>query len=81
MRYAEYKETDQKWTPSIPLHWDYWRAKRIFDNPKEKNDGNKEVYLSTDPENIVGKHVYEKVGFRSENKMIDDEELFKIVLE
>ena len=42
MRYAKYKETDQKWTPSIPLHWDYWRAKRIFDNPKEKNEGNKE---------------------------------------
>ena len=43
--------------------------------------GCKEVYLSTDPENIVGKHVYEKVGFKSENKLIDDAELFKIVLE
>ena len=41
--------------------------------------GCKEVYLSTDPENDRGKHVYEKVGFRSEHKMLDDEELYKIV--
>jgi len=39
----------------------------------------KEVYLSTDPENIVGKHVYEKIGFAAENKMLDDEELYKYV--
>ena len=43
--------------------------------------GCKEVYLSTDPENVRGKHVYEKVGFRSEHRMLDDEELFKITLE
>lgn len=43
--------------------------------------GCKEVYLSTDPENARGKHVYEKVGFKSENRMLDDEELFKIVLD
>ena len=43
--------------------------------------GCKEVYLSTDPENAVGRHVYEKAGFRSEHRMLDDEELFKIVLE
>ena len=43
--------------------------------------GCKEVYLSTDPENVRGKHVYEKVGFRSEHRMLDDEELYKIVLE
>lgn len=42
MRYALYKTTDQKWTPAIPKHWDFWRAKRIFNNPKEKNEGNKE---------------------------------------
>ena len=42
--------------------------------------GCKEVYRSTDPENVRGKHVYEKVGFRSEHRMIDGEELFKIVL-
>ena len=39
------------------------------------------IFLSTDPENIVGKHVYEKVGFKPENRMVDDEELYKIVLD
>ena len=42
-------------------------------------DGCKEVYLSTDPENARGKHVYEKVGFRSEQRMVDGEELYKLV--
>ena len=42
-------------------------------------DGCTEVYLSTDPENVVGKHVYEKIGFVSENKMLDDEELYKYI--
>lgn len=39
----------------------------------------KEVYLSTDPENIVGKHLYEKAGFISENRKIDDEDLYKLI--
>ena len=43
--------------------------------------GCKEVYLSTGPGNVRAKHVYEKVGFRSEHRMLDDEELFRIVLE
>lgn len=42
-------------------------------------DGCKEVYLSTDPENVVGKHVYEKIGFIPENRMIEGEELYKYV--
>lgn len=42
--------------------------------------GCREMYLSTEPENTVGKHVYEKDGFKSENKLDDDEELYKIVL-
>lgn len=42
MKYASYKATDQQWTPIIPEHWNFWRAKRLFDNPKEKNDDNKE---------------------------------------
>lgn len=52
--------------------------KMVLQEMKERF-GCKEVYLSTDPENTVGKHVYEKVGFRSENRMLDDEELFKFV--
>ncbi len=42
MRYEEYKETEHSWQPSIPKHWDYWRARRLFDNPKEKNANNEE---------------------------------------
>ena len=42
MSYSSYKETNQLWTPVIPQHWKFYRAKRIFDSPKEKNGGNKE---------------------------------------
>ncbi|MBO4837880.1 MAG: GNAT family N-acetyltransferase [Lachnospiraceae bacterium] len=41
--------------------------------------GCREVYLSTDPENERGKHVYEKIGFRSEHELLDGEELYKYV--
>ena len=54
--------------------------KMVLDEMKARF-GCKEVYLSTDPENVRGKHVYEKVGFRSEHEMLDDEELFKYVFE
>ena len=50
----------------------------VLDEMRERF-GCEEVYLSTDPENERGKHVYEKTGFRSEHKMLDDEELFKYV--
>ena len=47
--------------------------------------GCKEVYLSTDPENAVGIHVYEKIGFQPEDSSDsdeeDDEQWFKIVLD
>ena len=42
MRYEEYKGTEHSWQPSIPKHWNYWRARRLFDNPKEKNANNEE---------------------------------------
>ena len=54
--------------------------KMVLDEMKARF-GCKEVYLSTDPENVRGKHVYEKAGFRSEHEMLDDEELFKYVFE
>ena len=57
------------------------QAIRIVLDEMKARFGCKEVYLSTDPKNERGKHVYEKVGFRSEHKMLDDEELFKIVLD
>lgn len=44
-------------------------------------DGCKEVYLSTDPENLAGKHVYEKAGFRPLHRMLDGEALYKYVFQ
>ena len=57
------------------------QAIRMILDEMRSRFGCKEVYLSTDPENAVGRHVYEKIGFRSEHRMLDDEELFKIVLD
>lgn len=57
------------------------QAIRMILDEMKARFGCKEVYLSTDPENVRGRHVYEKVGFRSEHKMLDDEELFKYVFE
>ena len=57
------------------------QAIRLILNEMKKQFGCKEVYLSTDPTNARGRHVYEKIGFRSEHRMLDDEELFKIVLD
>ena len=57
------------------------RAIRMVLDDMKARFGCSEVYLSTDPQNERGKHVYEKVGFRSEHRMIDDEELYKIVLD
>ncbi|MGL4373323.1 MAG: GNAT family N-acetyltransferase [Turicibacter sp.] len=36
----------------------------------------KEIYLSTDPKNMKGKHIYEKVGFINTGKKIDEEALY-----
>ena len=41
--------------------------------------GCREVYLSTDSNNLIGKHVYEKIGFVAVNRKIDDEDLYKYV--
>lgn len=41
-KYEKYTKTDQSWISAIPSHWEYVRAKRLFDNHKEKNTGNKE---------------------------------------
>lgn len=55
------------------------QAIRLVLDEMKRMDGCKEVYLSTDPKNIVGKHIYEKLGFISENRMIEGEELYKYV--
>ena len=57
------------------------QAIRMILDEMRSRFGCREVYLSTDPENAVGRHVYEKIGFRSEHRMLDDEELFKIILD
>ena len=57
------------------------QALRLILEEMKSRFGCREVYLSTGPENARGRHVYEKAGFRSEHRMLDDEELFKIVLE
>lgn len=46
----------------------------------KKLDGCKEIYLSTDPQNEIGKHIYEKLGFINTGRIIDDEELFCLKL-
>lgn len=57
------------------------QALRMILDEMKSRFGCKEIFLSTGPDNVRAKHVYEKVGFRSEHRMLDDEELFKIVLE
>jgi len=57
------------------------QALRMILDEMKSRFGCREIYLSTGPDNARAIHVYEKVGFKSENRMLDDEELFKIVLD
>ena len=45
-----------------------------------KENGYKEMYLSTEPENENGIRFYENLGFVDTGKMLDDEEIFKLSL-
>ena len=58
--------------------------KMVLDEMKERF-GCREIYISTDPENVAGIHVYEKLGFVPEESSNqdedDDEQWFKIVLD
>lgn len=36
----------------------------------------KEIYLSTNPSNKLGKHLYEKIGFINTGKLVDNEEIY-----
>ncbi|MBP2000115.1 diamine N-acetyltransferase [Paenibacillus shirakamiensis] len=42
--------------------------------------GCKEIYLSTDPDNTKGKHVYESLGFVSTREIQDEEEVYVLKL-
>lgn len=55
------------------------RAIGLVLNEMKKTYNCDEVYLSTSPENVIGKHIYEKIGFVSENRIVDGEELYKYV--
>ena len=45
MRYGDYSSTDIPWINEMPAHWSCVRGKKIFTNPKEKNENNKENNL------------------------------------
>ncbi|MGL4731016.1 MAG: GNAT family N-acetyltransferase [Clostridium sp.] len=46
----------------------------------KKQFGCNEIYLSTEPDNARGKHVYEKFGFVSTGEILEDEELYVLKL-
>lgn len=46
----------------------------------KKLDGCKEIYLSTEPENELGKKIYEKLGFVNTGRIVEGEELFCLQL-
>lgn len=63
MAYSAYKNTNQKWTPRIPEHWEFWRAKRVFANPKEKNEGNRERnVLSLTLRGVIHNNIENPIG-------------------
>lgn len=39
-----------------------------------------EIFLSFEPENHIGKHLYEKLGFKDTGKVIDEELLYSLKL-
>lgn len=52
------------------------RAIKLVLEEMRNIEGCEEVYLSTDSENIKGKYVYEKIGFKNTGNKIDDEDLY-----
>ena len=60
------------------------QAIRMILEEMQNRFGCNEIYLSTDPENAVGIHVYEKLGFKPEDgphDEDDDEQWFKLELD
>lgn len=52
---------------------------KIIEEMKRFKDCNK-IFLSFDPENEIGKHLYETFGFKDTGKIIDDELLYILKL-
>jgi diamine N-acetyltransferase len=46
----------------------------------KKVENCKDIYLSTDPENIRGKHLYEKLGFVNTGEFVNEEELYMLAI-
>ncbi len=51
----------------------------VVDEMREKFNCD-EIFLSTEPDNVIGKHIYEKIGFIAENRQIDGEDLYKLTV-
>lgn len=49
--------------------------KIILENMKKQYSCN-EIYLSTAPDNMIGRHIYEGFGFVKTGKIWDDEEVY-----
>lgn len=56
------------------------QALSLIAEEMKKQFGCNEIYLSTDPENARGKHIYEKFGFVNTGEVWDDEELYVLKL-
>ena len=56
------------------------QALRLILEEMRRAKGCVEVFLSTEPDNTVAKHMYEKLGFVPQNEKWDDEDVYRIVL-
>lgn len=62
-KYIEYAITDIPWLTQLPSHWCLFRAKRLFSNPKEKNENNKEKnILSLTLNGVIRNNVDNPIG-------------------
>ncbi len=55
-------------------------ALKIIIEEMKKIEGCKEIYLSTDEKNVIGKSIYEKIGFKNTGRFIDGEALYALPL-
>lgn len=62
-KYIEYAITDIPWLTQLPSHWCLFRAKRLFSNPKEKNENNNEKnILSLTLNGVIRNNVDNPIG-------------------
>ena len=51
-------------------------AMKLVISEMKKIENCKDIYLSTNPENLRGKHLYKKLGFLNTGEFVDEEELY-----